>query len=1338
MEEIASVLLFGVLGGGGLLVALIFAITTGSARSERLRRLELEQESLRRALKEAAARVAWLEGGLGEAMRRIDIVHAKELSVEARVDRHTVALAAPEREVDVAVESEPAVAPGAAAPDPAAVAAVAPVVPIPTAPVPEAAPVPVVEALPAPVVAVPLPAEAGAPAPTSTPAPSPEAPAASPPVVAVPEASAPAAEPPYAIAARVAHEEHEEHAPPPPRPPPSVQPPPPPARFDWERWVGVRGAAALGASVLVIAGLYFFKYSIENDLISPAMRVVLGVLVGVAGVAGSELKLRRDYVPLANWLEGAGVAILYTAFWFAHQLGLVPATVAFGLMALVTATCGLLAARNDAIVIAVLGLLGGFCTPAALSTGEDHPFGLFGYLLLLDAGLLYLARRKQWQSLAVLSLVGTALYQAAWIGLRMGPDRLFVGMGILVVFSGGYLLAAPAVSRTEGDRWGLTRASAVLLPFAFGLYFGLRADLGEQLWPLGLMLAIVCVGAGFSARHAGAAWLHVVTAIAATTVVGVWLATHEPAAIAWEAAVVAVALAAVFHAFAELDVLRPREGARGFAGAGAAVSSLGLLFGLVAVAALPASVDPWPWLAGWLALGLLTVRQSLLPGLGRIRLGLAVLVDVGFVVVHAAHADQLVFPVERFHLVALLAVTALGLLSAALIASAASSPKPAVAPEAPPRPGVSPGFSITDALAALLPFLTLLDFAGRGEVGPHLLPAALALIALTAGAAFAARAEPDAGWMVPGASVLGLATLAVWLGEHAPAPVAVEASLLVCAFAAVLPAFVELHRRRDEALSPWIGRWAARTPVAAAALLAATATSPACVSPWPWLVGWTVLAAFTLRQLGLSGRDPWLYPALAAVLGVAFPATLQAHATLVDFPGAAVWMAAGLVTAVGFLGASFLQRDDAPASGPAWSSHGAGLAALLLLVGLLAGSAAPLSPALFFFGSLAFAAVALIVAARLGAGGWSFATVLTGAFAQTVWVGTRLQAADRPLALGGLAVSVVLLTAAPLVSGHRLQASRWAWRAAAVAGPLWFPVLAATWNHVVGRGTLGLLPVLLGGVTFAVAWRARLLLPAEGGVRLSALVWLCGVTLCAVSLAIPLQLRNEWVTVGWALEGVALLALWRRLDHAGLEYTGLAHLAVVAVRLTCNPWLLEYHPRSGFPVFNWLAYTYWVPVAALLGGFYLLRDLEVARRRPWEATLLGKGAGAVVARLCAAAAIIVFFVWINLTIFDAFGTGSALEVPFERLPARDLTLSLAWALYALLLLGVGMARRSAGLRWTSMALIIVTILKVFLYDLSHLHDLYRVMSLVGLAFSLILISLAYQRFVFPKSKTEIG
>ena len=86
--------------------------------------------------------------------------------------------------------------------------------------------------------------------------------------------------------------------------------------------------------------------------------------------------------------------------------------------------------------------------------------------------------------------------------------------------------------------------------------------------------------------------------------------------------------------------------------------------------------------------------------------------------------------------------------------------------------------------------------------------------------------------------------------------------------------------------------------------------------------------------------------------------------------------------------------------------------------------------------------------------------------------------------------------------------------------------------------------------------------------------------------------------------------------------------------------------------------------------------------------------------------------------------------------ARDLTQSLAWAVYALFLLGIGVSRNSVGLRWISLSFLVLTIGKVFLHDLGELEDLYRVASLVGLAFSLILVSLAYQRFVFRKSSSE--
>ena len=77
-------------------------------------------------------------------------------------------------------------------------------------------------------------------------------------------------------------------------------------------------------------------------------------------------------------------------------------------------------------------------------------------------------------------------------------------------------------------------------------------------------------------------------------------------------------------------------------------------------------------------------------------------------------------------------------------------------------------------------------------------------------------------------------------------------------------------------------------------------------------------------------------------------------------------------------------------------------------------------------------------------------------------------------------------------------------------------------------------------------------------------------------------------------------------------------------------------------------------------------------------------------------------------------------------------MSIAWGLYALVLLAIGMGRKSVSLRWVSLAVLLLAIGKVFVYDLGELRDLYRVLSLLGLAFSLILVSFGYQRFVFRR------
>ena len=138
----------------------------------------------------------------------------------------------------------------------------------------------------------------------------------------------------------------------------------------------------------------------------------------------------------ANALDAAAIAILFATFFAAHALwNLIPATVTFGLLILVTVLAVLLSIRHDSLFIAVLGLLGGFATPALLSTGENRPIPLFTYLLLLNVGLAWVAFKKGWPLLTILTLILTAIYQWGWVVRFLDTSQLSLAMGIFLVFS---------------------------------------------------------------------------------------------------------------------------------------------------------------------------------------------------------------------------------------------------------------------------------------------------------------------------------------------------------------------------------------------------------------------------------------------------------------------------------------------------------------------------------------------------------------------------------------------------------------------------------------------------------------------------------------------------------------------------------------------------------------------------------------------------------------------------------------------------------------------------------------------------------------------------------------
>jgi uncharacterized membrane protein len=222
-----------------------------------------------------------------------------------------------------------------------------------------------------------------------------------------------------------------------------------------------------------------------------------------------------------------------------------------------------------------------------------------------------------------------------------------------------------------------------------------------------------------------------------------------------------------------------------------------------------------------------------------------------------------------------------------------------------------------------------------------------------------------------------------------------------------------------------------------------------------------------------------------------------------------------------------------------------------------------------------------------------------------------------------------------------------------------------------------------------------------------------------ITLIFPIQFERQWITIGWALEGAALLWLWHRVPHNGLRLVGVGLLCAAFVRLALNPAVLEYHPRSATAIWNWYLYTYGLVTVALFAGAKLV---EERRGIALLATL-----GTVLA-----------FLLVNIEIADKFTKLGmrALTFEFSGNFERDMTYSIAWALFALALLVAGILKKQRATRCASLALLGVTLLKLFFHDLANLKQLYRVGALVGVAMVAFVASFLYSKFVKPEEPRQ--
>jgi uncharacterized membrane protein len=376
--------------------------------------------------------------------------------------------------------------------------------------------------------------------------------------------------------------------------------------------------------------------------------------------------------------------------------------------------------------------------------------------------------------------------------------------------------------------------------------------------------------------------------------------------------------------------------------------------------------------------------------------------------------------------------------------------------------------------------------------------------------------------------------------------------------------------------------------------------------------------------------------------------------------------------------------------------------------------------------------------------GWAELALLGLAVAATfatLWQGAYFGPADTAFVLPAFAAFALAFLATPFaLTGQRWRDRTVLWATSALALPAFFLAIYRSVVAVWGKGWIGAVPVAMAAVSVGALALVASRFPAapderSKALRLRYLALYASVALGFLALAVPLQLDRQWITVGWAVLAAAVCWLFGRLPHPGLKYLATALFAAVGIRLIVNVEVFRYQPR-GLPIVNWLLYTYGVPaLCCFLGAWWLRRNEErrgTSREYDWMA------GDRALAPAFSVLGLVLGFWLINVEIVDYFSPGAYWEYAIDRPLARDLAMSVAWGLYAILLLVLGIWRRIKGLRFLALGFVYLAFAKVIFYDVGwgRLEGLYRVLSLVSLATSMFVVALLFQRFVAGRERVE--
>lgn len=582
------------------------------------------------------------------------------------------------------------------------------------------------------------------------------------------------------------------------------------------------------------------------------------------------------------------------------------------------------------------------------------------------------------------------------------------------------------------------------------------------------------------------------------------------------------------------------------------------------------------------------------------------------------------------------------------------------------------------------------------------------------------------------AGVAVFALLALWTNERLNPDTLLWGLAFYFIFAVIHSAFpIVLSRRAPDAAPTW---WSQLFPPLALLLVLGPVMNSAVVSNaiWPTILlidflaivlAWfsvSLIALAAVLILTLVAAGAWIFKIPAELTGLPSLLVVIGGFSLLFF-GAGLWFARKFGDRLAESGRTLNLGGDFRAQLPAMSA----LLPFILLV--MATARLPLTNPTPIFGLALLLVVLTLGLTKMLVLEWLPACALAGMLALGyTWQANHFTPANAGVTLGWIIAFNALFVGFPFAFRKTLADTRGPWITAAASSVLFFPLVFGLVKRTWPNDIMGLLPLAYALPAFGCLIAVLRLDPPDHPRRLGRLALFGGVALFFITLVFPIQFDRQWITIGWALEGAALLWLFHRVPHRGLPIAGVILLIAVFARLALNPAVFSYHAHSGTPIFNWYLYTYSLAIVCLLAGARLLAP-------PRERVLNLK-----IPPIFNALGIVLLFLLVNIEIADFFSPADryTLTFDFSGNLARDMSYTIAWALFALGLLVLGIWKKTPAARYTALGLLGVTLLKLFFHDLANLSQLYRIGALFAVAIIAILASFVYQRFLPADEKKK--